>query len=750
MQSSSIQGVLNVLILVLIGITAIGSRLFSVLRYESIIHEYDPWFNFRATKYLVSEGFYAFLNWFDHTAWYPLGRVVGGTVFPGLMITSAAIFYLLERIFLIPVDIRHICVMLAPAFSALTALMTYHLTAIADDSPRNKTSALFAALFIAVAPGYISRSVAGSYDNEAIAIFLLMATFYFYLRSLSKGSPFSAAVAAFFYFYMVSAWGGYVFIINLIPLHVFTLLVMRRYTWRLYISYSTFYILGTMASMLVPFVGVNPSRTCDHMAALGTFGLLQLIALVNACKAYLSPLSYKKFLGFVIAVISTLSVIALSLIMYSGVLGPWAGRFYSLWDTEYAKVHLPIIASVSEHQPTTWASFFFDLHLLIILLFPSGIFLLLKYPTVSESSVFLILYALSATYFAGVMVRLMLTLTPVVAIISAISCGKLFNRYLYIASVADSKDQTCEKTPLSNQMNTMSSTSLDNTLSSESISKTASSNFDVQNKTPFNVPTAPLNASTRIFVLSLIVFLLFQFIQHCTWVTSTAYSSPSVVLSSYDRNGQPIIIDDFREAFYFLRKNVPSNSKVLSWWDYGYQLSGFCNTPEHPIVTIVDNNTWNNTHIATVGKILASNEIDALPILRQLSVNYILILSGVVSGFAGDDMNKFLWMIRIAAGEFPDDLAEADFYNSHGQYAVDTSASPVLKESLLYKMTYYKIHEIMGKDRAADRARNNVPLDASVDPKLSILEEVFSSENYIVRIYRVKEEDPLGRPLVLP
>ena len=32
---------------------------------------------------------------------------------------------------------------------------------------------LFAAAFISIAPGYISRSVAGSYDNEGIAIFAL-------------------------------------------------------------------------------------------------------------------------------------------------------------------------------------------------------------------------------------------------------------------------------------------------------------------------------------------------------------------------------------------------------------------------------------------------------------------------------------------------------------------------------------------------------------------------------------------------
>lgn len=59
-------------------ISAFATRLFSVLRYESVIHEFDPYFNYRTTKYLAEEGFYNFHNWFDDRAWYPLGRIIGG------------------------------------------------------------------------------------------------------------------------------------------------------------------------------------------------------------------------------------------------------------------------------------------------------------------------------------------------------------------------------------------------------------------------------------------------------------------------------------------------------------------------------------------------------------------------------------------------------------------------------------------------------------------------------------------------
>ena len=37
-------------------------------------------FNYRSTHYMSEHGYYNFLNWFDDRAWYPLGRIVGGTV----------------------------------------------------------------------------------------------------------------------------------------------------------------------------------------------------------------------------------------------------------------------------------------------------------------------------------------------------------------------------------------------------------------------------------------------------------------------------------------------------------------------------------------------------------------------------------------------------------------------------------------------------------------------------------------------
>ena len=182
------------------------------------------------------------------------------------MVTSGAIWHAL-RWLTIPVDIRNICVLLAPGFSGLTAFAAYLLTSEMSTSP---SAGLLAAIFMGIAPGYISRSVAGSYDNEAIAIFLLVFTFYLWIKAVKVGSIMWGGLTALFYGYMVSAWGGYVFITNLLPLHAFVLICMGRFSPRLYFRYTTWYALGTLASMQIPFVGFLPIRSSEHMSSLGT------------------------------------------------------------------------------------------------------------------------------------------------------------------------------------------------------------------------------------------------------------------------------------------------------------------------------------------------------------------------------------------------------------------------------------------------------------------------------------------------
>merc|ERR1711962_1348212 len=323
----------------------------------------------------------------------------------------------------VTIDVREVCVFLAPAFSALTAIITYLLT-----SELYSTGAgLCAAGMIASVPGYISRSVAGSYDNEAIAIFCMLFTYYLWIKSVKTGKINWASLCSVAYFYMVSSWGGYVFLINMIPLHVLVLMIAGRFSHRIYIAYSTVYTLGTLLSMQISFVGFQPVQTSEHMLALGVFGLCQIHAFVDYLRANMTRDNFKiLFKSLVIGIASIISV-GLAVLTLSGKVAPWTGRFYSLLDPSYAKNNIPIIASVSEHQPTAWSSFYFDLQMLVFM-FPVGLYYC--FSNLTDANIFIILYGITSIYFAGVMVRLMLVLAPVACVLAGIGISSSLSTYL--------------------------------------------------------------------------------------------------------------------------------------------------------------------------------------------------------------------------------------------------------------------------------------------------------------------------------
>ncbi|XP_043473491.1 dolichyl-diphosphooligosaccharide--protein glycosyltransferase subunit STT3A [Leptopilina heterotoma] len=688
MSSQKQETLLKLTILSMAAVLSFATRLFSVLRFESVIHEFDPYFNYRTTKFLVEEGFYNFYNWFDDRVWYPLGRIIGGTIYPGLMVTSGALYHLAQFLN-ITIDIRNVCVFLAPLFSSLTTIVTYLLTKELRDS----ASGLLAASMIAIVPGYISRSVAGSYDNEGIAIFCMLFTYYMWIKAVKTGAIFWSTCAALAYFYMVSSWGGYVFLINLIPLHVLTLMVTGRFTHRIYVAYSVLYCLGTILSMQIPFVGFQPVQSSEHMLAIGVFGLCQIHALVDYLRSKLSETDFEiLFRGLVVSTV-TASLVVGAILTFTGKISPWTGRFYSLLDPSYAKNHIPIIASVSEHQPTSWSSFYFDLQILVFL-FPAGLYFC--FSKLTDSNIFLILYGATSLYFAGVMVRLMLVLAPVMCILGGIGASALLLTYM---KQIESGKVTDKK------------------------SKKFESNY-------------VLRSEIATFFVIIMCILFFSYTFHCTWVTVEAYSSPSIVLSARSPDGGRMIFDDFREAYYWLRMNTPEDAKVMSWWDYGYQITAMANR-----TILVDNNTWNNTHISRVGQAMASSEEKAFEIMRELDVNYVLVIFGGLTGYSSDDLNKFLWMVRIAGStEKGKSISEWDYYNPAGEFRVDKEGTPTLLNCLMYKMCYYRFGQVYtegGKPSGYDRVRNMEI--GNKDFELETLEEAYTTEHWLVRIYKVKD-----------
>merc|ERR1719169_394158 len=100
----------------------------------------------------------------------------------------------------------------------------------------------------------------------------ICATFYLWLRSVRTPYSFPWAIlAGFSYVYMVAAWGGYIFVLNMIGLHALMLVGLGRFNSGVHKAYTLFFVIGTAGAMQIPVVGMQPLRSLEQMGPLLVF-----------------------------------------------------------------------------------------------------------------------------------------------------------------------------------------------------------------------------------------------------------------------------------------------------------------------------------------------------------------------------------------------------------------------------------------------------------------------------------------------
>lgn len=180
-----------------------------------------------------------------------------------------------------------------------------------------------------------------------------------------------------------------------------------------------------MLAMTIPFVTFNAIKSSEHLASHAVFFAMNAYVMVEYMRKNLPS---QQFAGLVRVGMALTMLTAAFGFVYLTVSGntKWSGRSMTLLDPTYAKKYIPIIASVSEHQPTAWPNYFFDMGYCILFL-PMGYYFCLI-ENVTLGKLFIGIYGVLATYFSCVMIRLMLTLAPVVCIIAAIAVNELLEK----------------------------------------------------------------------------------------------------------------------------------------------------------------------------------------------------------------------------------------------------------------------------------------------------------------------------------
>ncbi len=210
--------------LLVIGILALSVSISMMIRstpttYGFELFEFDPFFNYRATEYILENGTDAYFNWIDEKSWHPFGRDVSETSQVTLHLTAASLY----PIFNFGSSLYDFTILFPMVIGSLTAIAVFAFVRVLGGT----TAGLFAALIFSISIPIFSRGLIGWFKSEPLGLFFAFLAMYLFVSGLkfNKGkiSLIKLISAGFFLSLGLSAWGGILFFVIAIVLFFFSL-----------------------------------------------------------------------------------------------------------------------------------------------------------------------------------------------------------------------------------------------------------------------------------------------------------------------------------------------------------------------------------------------------------------------------------------------------------------------------------------------------------------------------------------------
>jgi len=683
--------------LILILFVAFTLRIFP-LRWEiqaGSLHltEFDPYFQFRFTNYIVRNGFAAWAwptQWVDYQRWYPGGINVAKAAYPGLPFTAAFLYEIVTALG-VNIDLMAFCAILAPLLGTLAVLILYFL----GKDIGGKSVGMLAAIFLALSPTIIQRSALGWFDDETNGLVSLLLFAFLFLRAIDEDRPINstlkyALASGAFLAYFIAGWGTAYYGIDLMVLFTFILILAKRYTQRLFLTYSVTFGIGLFVALNVPKLSTQYAISEGILPVAGVFVLLCLSEVFRTLKSTKWRLiSVAVFLGLLIG--------GFTVLWATGHIGGLAGKFISVIDP-FSRESAPLIESVAEHRISAWGSIYYEFGI-GILFFMAGLFFVAR--KLDNRNLFLLVFGLTSLYFATSMVRLFAILAPAFGLLAATGIVGILRPFV--------------------------------TLLKE------------QPRIGFKKKYA-LERVGREFN-GIAIFLIFLIL-----MTNVAFPTPKVYKQAYapvtiTASSLSIVpsqpVTQWLDMLQYV-KNLPQSSStvVCSWWDYGYWLTVLGN-----VTTLADNATINSTQIQNIGFIFMANETQSLKVLKQYNAKYILVFTTVGVQYdqsngqyytvwadgAGGDNGKWIWMARISGQAYDQFISrglsdqQSMWHNetSFGYYNSSQNAWIWNKkgmESMVYKLmswtkyTWGGTYQVTDPDTDAWQASNLTANDINPSP----------------------------------
>ena len=500
--------------LLIIGILSLSFSISFLVRsqpadYGWELNEFDPFFNYRATQYVVDNGIEAYFEWDDELSWYPNGRDVSKNAQVMLHLTAATTYWIFGG----GSDLYDFTILFPVIFGSLTCIVVFALVRVIGGT----TAGLFAALFFSISLPVLVRGTIGWFKSEPLGLFFSVLALYLFLSGISSKNhkiSFAKLVSsAIFLIFGLSAWGGNQFFIIVLGLFFFVLPFMRNDH-----KFLSWIIPIFTISTIVVSMGFERLGT-DFVFGLGGLSLIIPTIFLVSCSIIQNKSKNKTRNGLLL--LATFVVLSSSLLVISlnsDLISLPSFRYLNAINP-FLTTTDPLVDSVAEHATTSIKqSFLF--HSVLMIFAGIGIWLIIKSKNNLQKNdmiSFALIIGLVGVYISSAFVRLEIFASLSIIILSSLGIS-ILSREFFSSSIKTRKFK------------------------------------NIIIKYSFSIGLLVLLLAPLTFSSSTSIF---------------AYvDAPPTILNG--GTNHRVSTDDWNDSLEWIKTNTPKDSVIASWWDYGY------------------------------------------------------------------------------------------------------------------------------------------------------------------------------------
>jgi dolichyl-diphosphooligosaccharide--protein glycosyltransferase len=556
------------------------------VKYGYYLNEFDPYFNYRATKYIVDNGLDSYWKWNDTMSWYPEGRDVLKSSQTALHIVTFILYNAFGR----STTLMDFTIIFPVIIGSLTTIVMYALVRAITNS---NTAGMLSALFFAFSPAIIQRGNLGWFKSEPLGLFFGLISIYLLIsatkhKELKYVIP-KAAIGGLILGLANASWGGAQYFS--IPISLFFMFIpfFRRDTATpLYVA-VIFTVFTMMSAAAFPRPGIS-----FIFGLPGITLLVGTVFLVNAhfLKTLIHPNKYRLatlFLlsGFIIAAV-----------------GAIATQTYYASDFRYINTAIPffsqqisITATVSEHYKPTLVDYFTNFSVLLMF---AGLGIWISFKERDYLSVFALILGITAVYVSSSLGRLLVFASVGIIVLACMGLYRITQNIFQGGKESPPLPHTADKNASSNTKAPLASSSVEEAQA-------------VKKRFGFLEEIHVARKTLKIVYMALIILILtlpLVYPPDLNWIASTNFP-PTILYGG----------SDWIDALTWTSKYTQKDAVIAAWWDWGYWITTLANR-----ASLADNATINQTRIAELAKMFIGKPEDGIKLAAShLRADYILV-----------------------------------------------------------------------------------------------------------------------------